>query len=341
VGLVPFAEQRRPAWEDGNSCGQRENSGFAALSGFLHWPAIVATLLLFLCYLGWLHPERYFGRYHDDAIYFSSAKALAEGQGYVVPSLPGPDGKAPPQTKYPILFSWLLSWVWKWQPAFPANLRVAVGLSSAFACWFLVVSFLLLHKMRGLGNWGALAIMALCAFHPHFLFLSGAVLSDVLFMALAMTAALSADAAMRSHAHALPAALAAVMSGLSLLTRRFGWAVLAGIMAAFIYRRRWRAAAAFCVASAPFVAAAIWPHPHAELLVASDAEAGWRQTWLYYTSYGGFWKFGVPKAGVLLAMLGVNLRAFLLAPSSFCLFPPLGDDSYLGTLLNFALSGVS
>jgi hypothetical protein len=37
---------------------------------------------------------------HDDGIYLVTAKALAEGEGYRIISLP----MDPPQTKYPILF---------------------------------------------------------------------------------------------------------------------------------------------------------------------------------------------------------------------------------------------
>src|SRR5688572_12685659 len=58
------------------------------------------------------------GSFHDDAIYVSTAKALAEGRGYDLINLPG----APPQTKYPILYPLLLALVWKVWPQFPGNL---------------------------------------------------------------------------------------------------------------------------------------------------------------------------------------------------------------------------
>jgi hypothetical protein len=34
-------------------------------------------------------PETFFGRYSDDALYFSTAQALAQHQGYILPSFPG------------------------------------------------------------------------------------------------------------------------------------------------------------------------------------------------------------------------------------------------------------
>jgi hypothetical protein len=58
------------------------------------------------------------GVYHDDGIYVSTAKALAEGQGYRLINLP----EAPVQTKYPPLYPALLAIIWKLCPTFPDNL---------------------------------------------------------------------------------------------------------------------------------------------------------------------------------------------------------------------------
>lgn len=55
---------------------------------------------------------------HDDGIYVTTAKAMAEGRGYIIDSLPKPLA----QTKYPIVFPAMLSAVWKLYPEFPANL---------------------------------------------------------------------------------------------------------------------------------------------------------------------------------------------------------------------------
>ncbi len=65
-----------------------------------------------------LDPVALFGLAHDDTLMMSSAKALAEGRGYIMPSVP----ETPRQTKYPVLYPWLLSLVWRWHPAFPSNL---------------------------------------------------------------------------------------------------------------------------------------------------------------------------------------------------------------------------
>src|SRR5579864_5850291 len=112
------------------------------------WICFGIILLLFLGYVEWLRPAPLFGYFHDDTLYFSSAHALATGQGYIIPSLPG----TPPQTKYPILYSWLLSWVWKWFPNFPGNIMPAIWLTAFFGCWFLAAAFQFLRKMDGIGT---------------------------------------------------------------------------------------------------------------------------------------------------------------------------------------------
>lgn len=58
------------------------------------------------------------GLFHDDGIYVSVARALAEGGGYRLAHLPGD----PWQTKYPFLYSGVLAVIWKSWPDFPAHL---------------------------------------------------------------------------------------------------------------------------------------------------------------------------------------------------------------------------
>src|SRR5260370_993424 len=61
------------------------------------------------------------GFYHDDGLYFVSARSLAETGEYRIASLPA----QPWQTKYPPLFPALLALVWKLNPSFPSNLPLA------------------------------------------------------------------------------------------------------------------------------------------------------------------------------------------------------------------------
>ena len=72
--------------------------------------AVALGLAVVLLALGsWMMVPGVIGVYHDDAIYVTTAKALAQGDGYRLINLPG----TPPQTKYPILYPFLLAAVWE------------------------------------------------------------------------------------------------------------------------------------------------------------------------------------------------------------------------------------
>lgn len=77
------------------------------------------------------------GLFHDDGIYVSVARALAEGHGYRLVHLPGD----PLQTKYPFLYSGVLAVVWKLWPAFPANVLAMklVGVAALAAATWLAI----------------------------------------------------------------------------------------------------------------------------------------------------------------------------------------------------------
>lgn len=313
------------------------------------WICLAGTLALFLLYLATLHPANWFGKYRDEALYFSSAKALAEGRGYVLSSLPG----NPPQTKYPVLYPWLLSWVWKWNPSFPANLGPSVCLTALFSCGFLVLTFQMLRKLNGVGEWPALAMVTVCASLPTFLIVSGMLMSDSLFMVLALAAALLADKAMRASGRLPLAALVGVLAGLSVLTRGVGVAVVAGIVVAGLLRRAFRQAAAVCLGAAPFLVPALWAGRRSlggsnEGLTnqAAGLPPGWQQTLAWYTSYPKMWKFCVPNVSVFLSMLRGNLGAFLETPAYYWLHPTLRiGTSFAATALSaplmlIALAGI-
>ncbi len=305
------------------------------------WGGLGIILAGFLLYLHWIDPAAQFGQFHDDTIYFSSAQALAEGIGYRLPSLPG----APAATKYPVLYPWILSWVWKWFPVFPSNVKAAVWISAAFCCWFLIAAFVLLRRLPGLGDGPALLIVALCAFHPVFLLLGGGLMSDIPFGALALTAAALADPALRPKAPIGLAVVGGVAAGLSLLIRSAGVAVLPGVVVVALARRAWRPLGVFGVSAVAVAAAGILLAGRPALLPGFSPEGGgpgWQQTWLYYTSYVGYWKLNVPQASVFASVLADNLQFFLLAPATLCLLPPpdwLGNQAgpMLWITLSFAI----
>ena len=79
------------------------------------------------------------GFYHDDGVYAVTAKALAEGKGYRIISLPG----EPVQMTYPIFYPLVLSVVWRIFPDFPANIPALKAPSIIFTLLFFSNIFLI------------------------------------------------------------------------------------------------------------------------------------------------------------------------------------------------------
>jgi hypothetical protein len=280
-----------------------------------------------------------FGFFHDDTLYFSSARALAGGQGYIIPSLPG----TPPQTKYPILYPWLLSWVWKWFPNFPGNVMPAIWLTAFFGCWFLAAAFQFLRKMDGGGDWAALAIVAFIAFSSDFLILNTSLLSDIPFVALALTAMVLADSALSLSSRLWAAALAGCLAGLSADMRTLGIATTIGILFVAILRREFRKGLIILLAAAPFVAFAAWPaitsaHALSRSNVSSSVDPAWNQTWHYYTSYVADWTASITNISVFFQMLKNTSLLFLVALVRYLLAPSIEPWSPAGMAVYLPLT---
>lgn len=107
---------------------------------------------LFLIFVAILLPVYWFafrapavGIYHDDGIYMVTAKALAEGKGYQIISLP----EELPQTKYPILFPAVLAVAWKMFPGFPDNALFLKTIPLLSAILWLWLSYNLIRDDTG------------------------------------------------------------------------------------------------------------------------------------------------------------------------------------------------
>ncbi len=288
----------------------------------LPWLGLACVLFAYVIAVVRLHPTNFFGRTNDDMIYFSSAKALADGRGYILPSLPG----NPPATKYPILLPLLLSFVWRWDPSFPGNLAGGIALIVAFGCVFISVAFVFLRRLLHIGTGEALMLTAFCALHPLILFYSSSILSDIPFAALALLAIMVANRAMRIGEPLSEGAISGVLAGLSMLMRVSGIPIAAGLLIFALTKRAWRQAAAFTVAAAPFAVALAWRSFLAVPVVppiASDAGSGWSQTWLYYTNYAAFREMASPSFHTAWTFalnqflyLGSQIPGYFLSPLS-------------------------
>ncbi len=260
-------------------------------------------------------PEAMFGSSHDDSLYFSTAKALAAGEGLVMPNVPG----EPPQTKYPALYPLLLSAVWLIEPDFPANLDWAWALTVAFGVLG-VIAFGLLARQLGAGPVEALILTAAAALNPFFVYFSNLLVSDIIFAPLAVGAAVLAHDALsrpaRDHNLTLRWAGVALLLVLACWARTVGVAFVAGIAATALWRRQWKPAVWAFGGVAPVALAAAGVFGRASLPPSAEVWEGFRQNLLYYTSYSQFWLLSVPSWEVFWAQLSFNMTELLKHPAN-------------------------
>ena len=106
------------------------------------------------------------GAYHDDGIYVTVAKAIAQGDGYRLIHLPD----APVQTKYPFLYPAILAVIWKISPSFPGNLLLMQWVSLLSGAIAAGLSYLYLIRFGYCSRGVAAAAVALSVTLPSFLF---------------------------------------------------------------------------------------------------------------------------------------------------------------------------
>lgn len=128
------------------------------------------------------------GMYHDDAIYLTTAKALAAGEGYRILSLPG----EPLQTKYPVGFPLMIAPAWLlFHDLKSMTWALSVVLSIvAFATYWLSVAYLL--QIRGITHRMAWVIFSACCLNTMFHDFAPMVMSDfpaALFSVIALCVA--------------------------------------------------------------------------------------------------------------------------------------------------------
>ena len=241
------------------------------------WILLVLLLIPSLAQVWQQRDMPRFGDFHDDSIYYVTAKSLATGGGYRIESLPG----EPAQTKYPPLYPLLLSIAWKFDPQFPRNLTIAAWIS-----WlaFPAVMFQLpaLFRRLGFSRGRTWLLLVLFAVNPYVALFSTQLLSEMLFLALVLAAMLlierSIDAE-TTRAPAFVAVAAGAIGGLAYLTRSAGVVLfVAAMIYLWLTRKRRRTALFFAAGMLPFVAGwTLWSRLHQ--LPTNDPSL------IYYTDY--------------------------------------------------------
>ncbi len=261
-----------------------------------------------------------FGYLHDDTLYVGSARSLAEGSGYRVPSLPG----APTQTKYPVGYPLVLSLLWRISANLGQVLQGALFVNALCGCLFLVGAFRLLGRL-GAGRLVALLITLVCSLHPILMDLTRMPLSDLLFIALSTWTLWAAGRNLEpgNPAASLGWAGALVLGAAAVGTRSIGLAVVAGVFLAAALRGLHRQAWTYLAGALPFLGMLGWSALSRQLEAAGQL-VGYRQTLLFYTSYTDFWRLSVPDLSTFMAQVQFNLVEMLKAPAMLCFHLPIG-----------------
>lgn len=282
--------------------------------------ALLGVCALFAVAVAAIHPTEFFGLSEDDSIYLSSARALANGHGYVLESVPG----SPPATKYPIFYSWLLSRVWRWQPGFPANLNLALRLNVFFGFVYIVAAFFFLRSFKGLTDLERVLLVAFCGLHPVVVFHAANLLSDLPFAAVVLSALALYVGISRTDENGWMVLFCGFLGGAALALRTLGLPIVAGLMLGLVLQRRWRALGVFSLGAAPL--SCVWlggiKLAHAQAAIgASVCSSVWRASWLYYTDYLGFWRADLLQNHVVWQSLKQSVLLLLLQPGSYLIAP--------------------
>ncbi|MHB1298009.1 MAG: hypothetical protein ACYC0B_05705 [Gemmatimonadaceae bacterium] len=185
------------------------------------------------------------GVFYDDAIYLLTAKALAEGQGYVYATLPG----TPPAIHYPPLWPAILAVAWKVGPAFPGNVAWLKLINPIFIAVAAAGMTVAGRRAFGMPWWLALAATVIAFVSVPVLVLTNVLLSEPLFMLLLVPTLLVAERFVREGG-ARWAAAAAAMAATIVLGRTIAGVVVIATVMVLLLDRRWRDVVVYCAVTA-------------------------------------------------------------------------------------------
>ncbi|MGE0821072.1 MAG: hypothetical protein AB7G75_26155 [Candidatus Binatia bacterium] len=219
------------------------------------------------------------GLFHDEGLYVTLAKSLSEGQGLRLLNLP----TAPVQTKYPILYPYLLSWAWWLNPAFPDNAFLLKSINGVFFFAVLVITSLWIYRCFNENKNAALIAaalaVALVGSNPAIFSIVNRPLSETLFLMFVLLALLGFDQKEDARFSFVHVAFLGIVAALAYLTRTVGAAVIGAGGLHLLVRHRWRLLVIYSLTVALFfVPWTYWQQLHRPDHIES-------QILLYYVSY--------------------------------------------------------
>ena len=298
---------------------QRESSPFLRR-------LVPAAILILLCLPSLLfvwhnRDGPHFGILQDDGVYLIDSKALAQGAGYRILSLP----TQPFDTRYPPLYPMYLSLAWRTMPTFPANLGMAIMLSWLSLPVVLMLAYLWCkrHAFPVPIKW---LVVGLFALNPYVLFFVSNLGSEMLFLVFLLGAILVADRPDQGDWRG--PLLAGAIAGAAYLTRTSGIALLPAAIAYYIWKKS-RGALWFTLGMLPAIGGwTLWSRMH--------AAPGHDVVTLCYTNYLGYYFMNVGWDNIV-QILWRNLSALLESMGSL-VFPQAMEEGLLAKLILWPLA---
>ena len=320
-----------------------EPDGRAPISVRLSRPGVIRSILFAilagssLLYYVALSPQR-LGRGHDDSIYVTTAKALANGQGYRIISLP----YEPAETKYPPFFPFLLSLIWRLYPHFPENLTWMILLSTTATVTFLLMTYRYLVGQRYATTWQALVVVVLVAINWRMVILATSVYSEMLYAVLSLAVLHLAEKYESKQRNWMIEMAIGVLMGVAFLTRSVGIVLPAAVCVYYAMKRDWRRSLVVAVISGLFVIGwLLWSSTSrtpVEVLNVAYYTNYWRDINQVFTSMQA--NTGLPKVIVIASVIGKNaLALILLSVPVVCLGIAYESVLYFGFAFLFVAVG--
>jgi hypothetical protein len=279
-------------------------------------------------YLAWsLRDMPHLGFYHDDSIYWVSAKSLASGDGYRISSLPG----QPFQTKYPPLYAMLLAGIWRINPNFPNNLPLATLFAWVLLPLYLLSVWIFLRQCEF--DWRVQCVLFLIAgLSPVAVVFSFSLMPELLFTAFLLGSVTLAQRASEPGATRWLPALAGLAGALAYLTKSSAAPLLVTVPLCFALRKQFAKAALYIAAMLPAVVGWQW-------WVSGHLSRSWDLVTLYYTNYLGFQIYNVSLRDLPLVMWH-NLDGFLMGAGKLLTFDvPYGSKHLERVVAVAAIAG--
>lgn len=225
------------------------------------WLAPVIVLLLALRAVDTLPV----GAMYDDAVYVVLGKALATGHGLRYLQLPG----QPLAAHFPPGYPALLGLLWSLVPAFPANVLLFKAVNALLVAIMAAALAVFARERFQLSNTTAAVGALVASAGVPTLTLSALVMSESLFLALAVPALLAAERVVDGDRRARWLVVAGAAAGIATLVRTQGIALVGALAVVLLLRRRWRHALV-CTGVAALVIAPwqLWVLLHAGALPA-------------------------------------------------------------------------